>query len=197
MINLNIESSEDTISLPEMREFIFSIKNRRDRALVSFLYWTGRRISEALSVTISDIKKTKTAKGEDIVLVTCMILKKRKYFKRKKDGKMVEKKPLFIKTPFPYSDDIAKIYIDYYEQIKKRYKTGKIFVITPERAWQIIKEINPKIKPHWFRHNRATHLASVMSAPELTAYFGWSDIKIAMRYIHSQPEQVLGKMMEL
>jgi len=170
-----------------MQSLIQSIQNDRDRALIATLYWAGRRISEVLNLTLKDVTQKRTVGGEVIYLVSFRILKKRKI-------------RLTVDTPFPSKEYIPAQFCFWYEKLLKMGKSKEvhIFAISPQRAWQICKEkISKDIHPHWFRHNRASHLGTQMNEIELMAYFGWSSFSTARKYIHSNPDVVLEKMRKL
>ncbi len=177
------KAKKEVISYNETKELINSIPINRDRALASCAYWSGRRIGEIVKLKHPDIIQRLTTDGKPVLMVTFKISKK--------------KKDVFIRTPFPLEDDIAHYFTDWVKYHKKTYRSDKIFNITTARAWQIMKTIDKDINDHWWRHVRATHLGTRMEAMELCAYFGWSDIKMALRYTHSNPDHVLSRMQEL
>lgn len=150
---------------------------------MAILYWSGRRVSEVLALERNSFVKSKAQKEKPILLAEFKILKK--------------KYELKIRTPIPKDDPIAGIVWDYIKWFDKKGYKGRLFPISPQRAWQIVKDIDPNINDHWWRHVRASHLGTVMGPMELCAYFGWSDIRMALRYTHSNPVSVLTKMESL
>jgi len=171
-------------SYDEITIMINNIKNQRDRALAAACYWSGRRIQEVLNLDRKrDIISRKTTDGKETLLVNFKISKK--------------KKEVYIKTPFPLDNEIASNFTNWIKHCEKYFTNTKIFDITSARAWQIMTDIDPEITDHWWRHVRASHLGTVMGPMELCAYFGWTDIKMALRYTHSNPDNVLSKMEQL
>lgn len=174
---------KDIVSIQEIREMIKGITNIRDKGLITVLYWSGRRINEVLSLQRSDVKYVNSLEGSYLLVA----------FKLSKT-KGVDK---FIKTPFPFDDTIAMEFIHFIHWFDKQRFEGNLFTIGYQRAYQIVKEIDPDISPHWFRHVRSSHLGSVLTGPELKRYIGWSDWDMVDRYTHLLPDVILRKMKQV
>ena len=179
MMKMVKKGRKPVISYKEMFELVSSFKTRRDRALVSILYWSGRRVGEVVALKRDDVKYY-TA---DIIWISFKLTKT-------KDNKR-------INTPLPLDNKISGYFLEHLDWFDKKGHKGKLFPITTDRVGQIVKEIESTISPHWFRHCRATHLGKVMSVWELSSYFGWKDINTALTYTHTAPDFILKKMMEV
>jgi len=79
--------------------------------------------------------------------------------------------------------------------VKRKDETGKVIrtyeyeiketgIMSRQRAYKIIKALNPDIYPHWFRHSLATQLAEEGIDPwQLMSWFDWDRFATAKRYI--------------
>ena len=138
----------------------------RDKSFLAFLYWFGVRRAEALERVNEDFK---IKDGLLIVDAT-----------PKKGG---EREPLEIPIDYPYVDLIIK-------QLNKtrrtlRNPTKRVWNMSPQTAWRIVKRVMPKHYPHYFRLNRATRFLEDPNTtiPEMIAWFGWKVSKTVDPYI--------------
>lgn len=163
-----------------MEKLITSTKGRRNRALLSIMYWSGRRVGEVVSLKREDVSPLQ---NNNIYLVSFKITK------TKEDKTII--------TPIPLDNIFGRYFHDHLFWFDQKNHTGQLFPITTGRVGQIVKNIDPTISPHWFRHCRATHLGSVMNIWELCSYFGWKKIETALIYTHMSPSIVLNKMVKV
>lgn len=64
------------------------------------------------------------------------------------------------------------------------YDTTIKGIMSRQRAYKLIKAINPHIYPHWFRHSLATQLAEEGIDPwQLMNWFDWDRFATAKRYV--------------
>ena len=89
---------------------------------------------------------------------------------------------------------IVKIKVKHkrYGQITKYPKNEDYYIyirdftgyLPPDKAWKIIKFLNPKITTHFFRHSVATILAEYgCTEYELMAWFDWDSPQTAHKYV--------------
>ena len=217
--------SVDIIPKPELLAMIHSINSNtkvRDKALVSFIYMTGCRISEIVGTTKvsnkysdSDIKN-KVAYKERIPIKSeeykVVPLKKenieinfeddiiRVYnvicLKRKFENHR-RTIPIIISQEKPFVD----LFLKYYDTLQEG---DTIFPINRQRAWQIInkhmvkyvdsKEI--RLFNHFLIHERCSHLAAHknFSPLDLQKFRGWRDTSQASVYAHLNTEDIANKM---
>lgn len=109
--------------------------------LIKTLYYTGTRVSECLDINIQDIDLR-----EKTILIRSL---------KKRSGHLAERlQPI----PEPFYDTIRT----YLKLIGK--KEGKLFNISRQRVWQLVKHYGKKakltksIKTHTLRHSYATHI---------------------------------------
>lgn len=151
-----------------------------ERALIKLLYYTGCRISEAVSLTWRDVHPDKEGFAVTV------------YGKRQKTRtvhlpshlyrELVELKagrdaPL---VPGPNGGPMTRF--DAYRIVKRVAKRAGL-----------VKEISPKVSPHWLRHSHATH-ALDRGAPiqQVQATLGHASIETTARYLHIRPGRSSG-----
>lgn len=159
-------SREDVLSVPEVQGMI-DHAGPEYRALIAFLYLWGARIGEALDMTTEDFTKSDTE-------IKARILTE----KLRSKGPIREQHrtvPIALSSPFtPYL-------LEYLSS-----SAGRLWPFSRVTAWRKIKRLNPNCSPHVFRHTRATKLAMETNSPyALASFFGWSDLRQAMKYIHA------------
>jgi len=157
----------------EVRSMIEKAKWPWLKALIAFLYLYGCRISEALNLKRSNI----WVEG-DYLIAEIGVLKRR----REKRGPY-ENIPhlIHVSLDAPFVKDVLLPYI---EEIKE--KEARLFPVSRQLAWLRIKELNPNISPHVFRHDRLMKLAMKgASEAELMDWAGWSDPRPAGTYIRA------------
>ena len=151
-------------------------KEKRDKALLAFLALTGMRISEVLSVTHEQL----CFDMDDFIEVRNVKIKKRR------------KEPIYKDFPLPLEGQLKPLtdmVLDWYMLSNK--KTGPLFDISRNRAWQIISGLTGKWC-HFFRSQRISYLvnkfrSTVMvadlqgiKAPQTIAHYykgGWKHVK--------------------
>lgn len=142
-------------------------------SLVSFLWLSGARISEALAVKREDVKA-----DTQYLYVTITPLKK---WYKTKDG--VKKTTFQITLPLSRKKSIfTKLIIN---QAKKIPSGERLWDFDRTNAWRKITALNPKIYLHTFRHTRATIFAdNGISDSKMNKWFGWSKkSNMAERYV--------------
>jgi integrase len=158
------------IEQSEIQDMLMKAKRHRDRALIVLLYLIGPRISEALSLRRKDFVIDNERQELRIVLP---ILKRSK----KKFTPFVAEHTITLSFKTPFIETLLA-------WVQKFQPDDLVFNITRIRAWQIIKELNPSLYLHFFRHSRLTKLAEAGGTPfELMSWAGWSSPRPAVRYV--------------
>lgn len=170
----------------------------RNKALVSLLYLSARRISEIVGrtykgytyegVKVKDFREG-TIKGKDVLIMSCEIIKKW----RAVEKGSVERKPLGQKRDVVMLMDEEPFITHILTWLDHQSKYGdetKYMQISSTRAYQILHDLDPQIiGNHWFRHMRLTHLAETLNPYQLTEQIGfWEKIDPSMAYIHGRAE---------
>jgi len=171
---------------------------KRDKALISFLFLSGCRISE-----VCKFIKNKQIVGEPIKKIQIIIrekedfmeiekvrtLKRNQKNKSKKDDMTRQYKDI----PIVISKDIEfyRIFKEYYDILKE---DDFLFNITRVRCYQILQ--NSGLFNHYMRHLRATNLVKRfhLNAQQLKQFFNWSSSVTADNYTHLDTEDLRNKM---
>ncbi len=153
----------DYLDFDTVLNIIKLIDNEDYKAYTMFLYDTGARPSEAMSVMLKHIN----------------IYKDRIIFRV--NGKTGERGVVSV---------IFKDYLEKYINKKKAQGSEYLFDISYNYyVRKVLKKIQktlglPALYPYIFRHSRATDLANVLTESQLKKFFGWSeDSKALKRYI--------------
>jgi integrase len=140
---------------------LMNIRNPSHQMLLRFMWFTGCRITEAVSVSKNQIDFTNYT-------ITLKWLKSRKYNYRN--------------IPMhPILRDLLQMYTAPMKQEQL------IFPITRQRAWQLVKKYMEG-HPHQFRHSFAVNwLRNGQSITTLCQMLGHADIKVTMQYLKIVP----------
>lgn len=161
-----------TIELEELRN---GCKDDLERALVEFLYSTGMRISEVVSLNVSDLNFDKkniyiVGKGNKERSVIFSDISKyylQKYLNERKDNNPA----LFVSSKRPYSRlgkrGIEKIF----ERIKKKLGLSELY-------------------PHLLRHTMATRLAETADITTVQKLLGHSSLNTTMIYAEINEDKI-------
>lgn len=153
----------------EIKLLVLEAKKRRngerDSLLILVLFETGLRISEALSLTPSNID---LFEGRPVLRII---------------GK--GEKPRVVACPERLTDNLRT-----YANRSKVEPEQKFFPINRQRAWQILKEVSQKagltkrIYPHLLRHSDAIERLRQTGNPKaLQDHLGHSSTVMIMRYL--------------
>jgi integrase len=175
---------------PEILGALCQLPVLRDRALLSFLYLTGCRISEVVRYKHRSkdwkgepIKKDQVEIQSDFIIIhNVRVLKTRKEIRFKKVPIRVNS----LEHPF------INQFLEYFNKISD--PNAYLFDITRQRAFQILKTVG--IFPHLLRHTRVTHLISDydFSVPQLQKFFGWIKWDSAGEYAHLDIRDIMKKL---
>ncbi|WP_292379341.1 tyrosine-type recombinase/integrase [Methanosarcina sp. UBA289] len=175
-IKLKVKKREPPIILTqeEVERLIEACRNPRDRALVSFLYESGCRKGELVSIRLENI--TFTEFGATVTIP------------RGKTGSRT--------LPIVYSASYLRQWIDCHPT---KGSCDPLFCSLQEpfarfsfsglsHLMRVLKErtgIKKKIYPHIFRHSRASHLANKFTEQQLKQFLGWTaGSNMAAVYVH-------------
>jgi len=154
----------DILSPAEAERLVDCCDNMRDKAFIAFLYESGARIGEVLSMRINDFMESDSHSkvrlngktGERVIMIVTSAPLIAQYLSThpfRRDGSSF----LWLSIG-TYNHNKPLSYIGAKKIINKVFrKTG------------IIKRCNP----HMFRHSRATELASYLTEVQMCLYFGW------------------------
>ncbi|RPJ68920.1 MAG: hypothetical protein EHM20_16970 [Alphaproteobacteria bacterium] len=175
-IKLKVKRKEPPIILTpaEVEQLIEVCRNPRDRALISFLYESGCRKGELVSIRLENV--TFTEFGATVTIPkgktgsrTIPIVYSASYLRQWIEGHPTKCNcdPLFcsLQAPFKQISFSGLSHVMNYLQ----ERTG----------------ITKKIYPHLFRHSRASHLANKFTEQQLKQFLGWTaGSNMAAVYVH-------------
>lgn len=178
----------DPMTIAEVANMVARAKCQRDKALVSVLFLTGQRISEILKLTRKDVIVDPSRPNR--IIISFLIQKRKR--KRIKDNvyvpvtnPLIPRHRIPLDMSLPFMGDFVKWVNNFSEP------DVRIFKITRQHAWAIIKALNPNTFPHFFRHTKISMLAEKgASGPELMTWAGWSDLRPAGRYLSRSEKQI-------
>jgi len=184
------------IPIPVSREYIYEIGKEyygEYRILFYLLYLTGGRISEVLKLRRDDIEE----RG-DVLLVNLYTAK----------NKLIDFRNLPI-----INDGIYKKMLDPVIEYVNQSEYGlRLFKMTRQMAYnnlsrkwitirathkkRVIENYKLKLRPHYLRHCRLTHLVTVHNFNEfsLMQFAGWTNIKPAMFYVRQNWKDLVSRM---
>ena len=169
----------------------------RDKALISFLYDTGCRASEACNVQIKHVQFdqmqwAETEENRKVEFVPVFLRSKRK-----------GERQIYLSSSVPFirawlnehqRRDDSESYLFYSKKTMGRLDG-------PTQVGQIVKrakraaDLKKRVHPHLFRHSRATEMAQHMTEQELKLWFGWTGgSRMPATYVHLSPAKLRGSL---
>ncbi|MGH8003189.1 MAG: tyrosine-type recombinase/integrase, partial [Limisphaerales bacterium] len=170
-------------------EKIFSLPAKtplgfRDRAFLEFLYSTGCRVTEALTLPLAavdlasglvEIEKGKGGKPRKVFLGRAAILSTSEFLKKGR--------PLLVKEE---KSSQGRLFTNRFGRPLSRMGALKII-----RGYVRSAGIRKKVTPHTFRHTKASHfLEDGAPLRFVQEYLGHSDVSTTERYTHIRPEHL-------
>ncbi len=167
---LSVSEVEKLLEQPSSKD----LKGQRDKAMLELLYATGIRVTELVSLTMSDVNvnaghiKVKKKNKERVIPISNTALKYLKEY-------IENVRPLLIKT----------------EEEQSLFINANGQKMTRQGFWKILKQykdeakIEKELTPHTIRHSFAVHMlqngAELKSVQEL---LGHTDVASTMMYTH-------------
>lgn len=122
----------------EVFRIIGCANNERDRLILKYLYYTGMRVNEVINTIKEDVNFK-----EGVIRIRMETTKTRR--------------EAMQPIPKPLIEDLKR-------WCEFKQDEERLFPITKQRVWQIVKDytkkakINKEVHPHTFRHTYGTHL---------------------------------------
>jgi site-specific recombinase XerD len=167
---------DELLTEEDINKLIEVAKHPRDKAMIAFLYESGCRVGELLSLQIRHV-----VFDEFGAIVTL-------------NGKTGMRKIMVVSSvphlstwienhPFNDTSD-SPLWI----AISNHNRSDPVLYPNFRRILNRLgrkAKINKKMNPHAFRHSRATHMASHLTEAQMNNYFGWvQGSKMAGTYVH-------------
>jgi len=194
------------IKVPEKAELLIKlhiVPSLKHRMLFTFLYLYGNRIEELVGMRNKGILKLQKWKlepikrhqvsvvegsdGRQCLRVTNMVILKREVTPM---GRLVRN----IELPIQPEKELLEPLIAYIDTLKP---DDALFDYHPAYVWDLAKKyFGNQYFPHFFRHTRATRLASDygFNSLELATFFGWKDARMASTYAHLNLREITNKI---
>jgi integrase len=143
----------------------------RDLALVTFLYTTGLRISEALAVTKDKI---------EFDVEGFLVIKGNRILKHRKTLVILDKAIAKQGAMAPFID----VLIQHFKNVKRKHE---IFKINRVRAFRIVRAVTGQW-PHYFRSQHISYLVNYCGLSTLTVakLMGISNVQSLEGYHHTE-----------
>jgi integrase len=174
----------------------------RNKALISLLYLSARRVSELCGrtlkekdtgqivdvwegVKVKDFRVLKRTSHKSIIM-RVRILKKGRISTWREKGSLpakVRELELSLKDK-PFIDHVLNwlVYLG-----KKQGEEALLFDIDRTQAWRNLHTLDADVWNHWLRHMRLSHLGEFLNPYELQNKIGfWESIEPAIHYVHSR-----------
>jgi len=178
------------------------VEKPKHKALILWLYLTGSRIEEVVGMKdrkdkekkwlIEPVKRSQVTfivdeDGRRVMLIDGLII-----LKRKADGMGRPTRTLNLPVN-PESEFIQPLlaYLD------TRDSNDYLWDYHPGYVWDLMKTyFGNNWFPHFFRHTRATRLATDygFNSLELATFMGWKDPRMASRYAHLATQDLAKKI---
>lgn len=169
--------NERYLTEEQVLRMVMAAGQGRDALLIRVLYRTGGRISEIINARWIDLSAREG--GGQLTLF----------------GKGQKSRTVLIS---------ADLYADLQEMRKGADDNDRMFNISRQQAWSIIKNIariagiTDKISPHWLRHAHATHALENDAPLKLVSEtLGHASIAITDRYLHARPDDSSGEYLKV
>jgi integrase len=160
---------EDIIRDDEVFRTIVNAKSPEIKAFISILAISGARISEVKSLKAKDLEV-----GDDYWCLS---------FLTKKRHQKAWEIPARRNLKFP-KDVIFEKIIKPYINGNKFFPESLLFKKSKVYYFKKLKEANPNVYPHLFRHSLATKLSERVDSYDLKEWFGWTTVAMSDRYVH-------------
>jgi len=187
----------DVLSRREITQVIRSEKVPRNRALMSLLYLTGARISEALLAKRKDMWKEVIGE-EGFIVIRMRTLKKYDIIDKHLNADGTKTFTTRLRTehrniPIRISRD--RDILNHLIGWANSKRSGELlFPISRQWAWKIMNKHG--FFNHYWRHCRNTHLVTQrnFTDQDLVKFHGWADSKPATIYTHLRWKDLAKKM---
>jgi len=177
-------------------------RNRWDLAVfTSFMYLTGARVTEAINVK----RKHLEIRNNNLFVVNLKTLKSRVYPIRQLPIAPVKTDKPFFEILSTYLEENSFQEDDFLFPFQSRFKVfyrlrkimiPKLLQLDPNKKAWIEEDFH--LHPHYLRHCRLSHLASIFDFNEiqLMKFAGWSSTKPTIFYIKLSYSDILKKMIQ-
>lgn len=180
---------ERFIEPSEVRKLIGGTRTQRDRCLLSLIYATGLRVSEALGIDWPDLKPR--AQGGQVT-VTGKGGKVRTVLIGESLWLSLQSLPAVSADRQGESDSEA-VFVTRTGNRLDRHRLHRIIKAAAARAG-----VNPQVSAHWLRHAHACHsLENGCDLDVLMRSLGHSSLTVTSKYLHARPNEGSSQFIDL
>ena len=166
--------SERILQQYEVKKLLEATKPGRNRVVLTLIYTTGLRASEALSINWQSLKPRKN--GGQVRVV----------------GKGGKVRSVLIPPPLweqlnslPRHEHQEAVFVTKFGNRLDRHQLHRIVKAAAQKAG-----INPDVSAHWLRHAHACHsLENGCDLDVLMRSLGHSSLTVTSQYLHARPEE--------
>lgn len=166
----------------EVRSLICAASEGRDLSLLTLIYTTGLRASEALGIDWKDLKPR--ARGGQVTVMG-------------KGGKvrtvLINQSLWEQLTLLKKSDSTDAVFVTRFGNRLDRHQLHRIIKAAAERAG-----VNSHVSAHWLRHAHACHsLENGCDLDVLMRSLGHSSLTVTSKYLHARPNEGSSQFIDL
>lgn len=167
---------EELLTEEDVKKLIDAAKHPRNKAMVAFLYESGCRVGELLSLKIKHIEFDEFGARATLDGKTGM-RKIRLVSSVPHLATWIENHPSKDKPDSPL-----------WVSISNHQRSGPVlypnFILILSKLGKKVN-IRKRVNPHSFRHSRASHMANHLTEAQMNNYFGWvQGSKMTATYVH-------------
>jgi hypothetical protein len=187
--------------------FYLGVDPLRDSSLLAVYYWSGLRLAEVVGDRKRNYKVSRFSKEEredmrrkgidwhdqpDPYIIRTSPERpgiRKEDIEFNKERNVLEITALALKhgkRDAPLELSLLLPFVDLIKEQWELTKPGeKIWDLKREYAWEILKELDPKLYTHYYRLNRAMEFVKVSSTSpaHLLSWFGWRRLQTAYNYL--------------
>jgi site-specific recombinase XerD len=170
--------AERIIDVEQVRKLLAAARGARNRALLSFLYYSGARVSEALAVTWGHLHATTDGRAAITLF-----------------GKGA--KTRWVALPAHVVAALAKLRNGATDEAPMFASRGGRALsagnVRKMLSGVAMRAMLPRVSPHWLRHAHATHsLEAGAPLHVVSSTLGHSSIATTSKYLHARPGDSAG-----
>jgi len=177
---LEKEKEEGNITKEDIAKMLLKCRRIRAKTLFAALYLTGARVSEIINLRKKDIKFRQEG-DKQLMIISLKNLKN-----KQRSRKLI---PVTINSKDQIESFIVKYILEYIKLLKD---DERLFPYSRNRAYKLIRRWFG-INTQCIRHIRLTHLVMYNNFTDrkLTIWAGWSDSRMADRYVNINYRQLI------
>lgn len=180
---------EELLTQKEVMKMIDAAENPRDKAIIAFLYESGCRVGELLSMRIKHLSFDEYGAKA--------VLKGKTGMRRIRIIFCVPYLAVWLENHPLKNDPNAPLWIGLGTKNRNKalhYQNVRVML----KKVALKAGVKKRVNPHMFRHTRATHLANHLTEAQMNHYFGWvQGSDMPSTYVHLSGRDVDNAILSL